>query len=129
MRLMMIALAFAASTMQAGQAAPTYDVAFVLEQGTYTGTTTFAVSRAGEVSGTMKLTSPTVVDAALGGTLKGDTWTFKYNYTIPEQGCTGHVEGTGKVSANRAEVKGNVTIGGGCSEAPLTATFTFTKKK
>lgn len=123
------ALALTAGTIQAGQAAPSYDVAFVLEQGTYTGTTTFAVSRTGDVTGTMKLTSPTVVDAELGGTVKGSTWTFKYNYTIPEQGCTGFVEGTGDVPADRASVKGNVTIGGGCTEAPLTATFTFTKKK
>ena len=130
MRLMTLAaLAFAASTFQAPQAAPAYDVAFTLEQGTYTGTTTFEVSRAGAVSGTMKLTSPTVVDASLSGTLKGDTWTFEYQYTIPEQGCTGVVKGTGKVAADRSTVKGDVTIGGACTETPLTATFTFTKKK
>ena len=130
MRLMTIAaLLFTASTMQAGQTAPTYDVSFVLEQGTYTGTTTFVVNRAGAVSGTMKLTSPTVVDAALGGTVKDNTWTFEYSYTIPEQGCTGQVKGTGTLSADRASVAGDVTIGGGCTQEPLTAKFTFTKKK
>jgi hypothetical protein len=123
------ALLLAAATLQTGQAAPTYDVSFVLEQGTYTGTTTFAVSRAGQVTGTMKLTVPTVVDAVLGGTVKENTWTFKYDYTIPEQGCTGFVEGTGTISDDKASVKGNASIGGGCTQEPLTATFTFTKKK
>jgi hypothetical protein len=126
MRLMTLAaLAFAASTLQA---APAYDVSFVLEQGTYTGTTTFEVSRAGAVTGTMKLVSPTVVDATLGGTLKGDTWTFEYQYTIPEQGCSGVVKGTGTVAADRSTVKGNVTIGGACTQEPLTAAFTFTRQ-
>ena len=130
MRLMTLAaLAFAAGTMQAPQAAPAYDVSFVLEQGTYTGTTTFEVSRAGAVTGTMKLVSPTVVDASLAGTVKGDMWTFEYPYTIPEQGCTGVVKGTGTVAADRSSVKGNVTIGGACTQEPLTASFTFTKKK
>ena len=129
MRLMtIIALVFAAGTMQAGQTAPTYDVSFVLEQGTYTGTTTFDVNRAGAVSGTMKLTSPTVVDAALSGTVKDNTWTFEYSYSIPEQGCTGQVKGTGEVAADRSTVKGNVTIGGGCTQEPLSAAFTFTRQ-
>ena len=122
------ALLFAAGAMQAGRGAPAYDASFVLEQGTYTGTTTFAVGRDGAVTGTMKLTAPTVVDAALAGTVKGDVWTFEYPYTIPEQGCSGVVKGTGKVAADRSTVKGDVTIGGGCVEAPLTATFTFTKQ-
>lgn len=123
-----LALAFAASAMQAGTTAPSYDVAFVLPQGTYSGTTTFAVSRAGAVTGTMKLTQPGNVDATLSGTVKDGTWTFDYPYAIPEQGCSGTVKGTGTVSADRATVKGAVTILGACVETPTEATFTFTRQ-
>lgn len=130
MRLMTIAaLVFTAGTFQGARTAPAYDVAFTLEEGTYTGTTTFAVSRAGAVTGTMKLTSPTVVDGTLSGTVKNGTWTFDYPYTIPEQGCSGTVKGTATVSADRATVKGSVTILGACVQQPTSATFAFTKKQ
>lgn len=126
--LMLSALLYAASAMQPA-AAPVYDVAFVLEEGTYTGTTTFQVASNGAVSGVMKLVSPTVVDAKLAGTVKNGTWTFEYTYSIPEQGCTGTVKGTAKLEKDASLVKGEVTIGGGCTEEPLTATFAFSKQK
>ncbi len=129
MRLMTISALLFAGALQAGSSAPTYDVSFALEQGAYTGTTTFAVSRAGAVTGTMKLTSPTVVDATLSGTIKDGTWTFDYPYTIPEQGCSGTVKGTATVAADRSTAKGHVTIGGACVESPLESDFTFTRKK
>src|SRR5688572_11384497 len=129
MRVLMIsALLYAAGAIQT-PAQPVYDVSFVLEQGTYTGTTTFAVSRAGEVTGTMKLTAPTVVDATLKGAIKDGTWTFEFPYTIPEQSCSGTVKGTGTVAADRTTVKGEVLIGGACVEAPMQATFSFTRQK
>ena len=126
--LMLSALLYAAGPMQPATA-PVYDVAFVLAEGTYTGTTTFEVARNGTVSGIMKLVTPTVVDAKLAGTVKNGIWTFEYTYTIPEEGCTGTVKGTAKVEKDASLVKGDVTIGGGCTEEPLTATFAFSKKK
>lgn len=129
MRLITISALLFAGALQAGSSAPAYDASFVLAEGTYTGTTTFAVSRTGAVTGTMKLTSPTVVEATLAGTLKGTTWTFEYPYTIPEQGCSGTVTGTGEVAKDRASVKGHVTIRGGCVESPEEADFTFTRKR
>jgi len=128
-RLMLVpALMLAANMMQAAPAAPTYDAAFVLDQGTYTGTTTFSVDSKGAVTGTMKLTSPLVVDATLGGAMKGDVWTFDYPYTIPEQGCSGTVKGTGKMSADKKTISGDVTIGGACVEVPTAASFSFVRQ-
>lgn len=127
--LMVSALLYAAGGLQTGAAAPAYDASFVLEQGTYTGTTTFAVAKSGEVTGTMKLVSPIEVDAALSGTVKGDTWTFEYPYTIAQEGCSGTVKGTGTISKDRATITGDVVIGGACVEAPTSATFTFTRRK
>lgn len=127
--LMMSALLYAAGAMQAGPGAVTYDAAFVLAQGTYTGTTTFEIGKDGKVTGTMKLTDPTIVDATLAGTVKDGTWTFEYTYTIPEQGCSGTVKGTATVDKDASLVKGEVTIGGACVEEPTQATFAFSKKK
>jgi hypothetical protein len=122
------AVLLAASMLQGAAAAPTYDVTFTLDQGSYTGTTTFNVDRKGVVTGTMKLTSPIAVDGTLGGEVKSGTWTFDYPYTIAEQGCSGTVKGTGKVSADRKSITGDATIAGSCVEQPTAATFTFTRK-
>ena len=125
---MLLALMVMSGAMQTRPAEPVYDASFVLANGTYTGATTFNVSRTGEVTGTMKLTDPTIVDATLAGTVARGTWTFEYPYTIPEQGCSGTVKGTGTVAADRSTVKGEVMIGGACVEEIETATFTFTRR-
>lgn len=127
--LMISALLYAAGAMQAASRVVTYDAAFVLEEGTYTGTTTFEVGKDGKVTGTMKLTQPTIVDATLAGTVKDGTWTFEYTHTIPEEGCSGTVKGTATVEKDASLVKGQVTIGGACVEEPMQATFAFSKKK
>ncbi|HEX6322130.1 MAG TPA: hypothetical protein VFZ36_00270 [Vicinamibacterales bacterium] len=124
----MAAVLLMSGGMQTRPAGPVYDASFVLAEGTYTGTTTFNVSRAGEVTGTMRIVDPQVVDATLAGTVKGGTWTFEYPYTIPDRGCAGTVKGTASVAADRSTVKGDAVIGGACTEAPESATFTFTRR-
>ena len=120
----------AAGWVQQGAApAPVYDATYSVttDNGTqaYTGTTTFIVDAKGGVTGKMNLTQPTAVEATLGGTIKGGTWTFEYPYSIAAQNCTGTVKGTGTVPADRKTISGTVTILGGCTEQPLSATFTF----
>jgi len=122
------AVLLAVGLMQGSSNAPTYDAAFVLEQGTYTGTTTFSVDAKGVVTGTMRLTSPIGVDGTLGGTVKDGVWAVEFPYTIPEQGCGGMVQGTGKVAEDGARVSGDVTISGSCTEVPLPASFTFVRQ-
>jgi hypothetical protein len=124
----------AAWSPAAGQtaAAPAYDVRFDVkadgETQTYLGTTTFVIAADGKVTGTMKVTQPTIVDAALAGAVKGDTWTFEYGYAIPEQACQGIVTGTGKVSADRKTIEGQARIAGECAPTPLEASFSFVRK-
>jgi hypothetical protein len=128
MRLILIpALLFAFNTAQATKA-PSYDVSFVVPQATYTGLTTFAVDAKGKVSGTMKITEPAVVDATLEGTVKDGVWTIDHTYSMPAQGCTGTIKGTAQVPKDTKVISGTVTIGGACVEAPIEATFTFTRK-
>ena len=120
MRLLVIpALLFAFNTPQAAPAAPAYDVSFVLPQGTYTGTTSFAVDRRGVVSGTMKITDPAVVDATLAGTVKDGVWVIDHTYEMPVQGCAGTIKGSAKVPADAKVITGTVTIGGACVETPV----------
>lgn len=116
-----------AAAFQAAPATPIYDVRVEVDQ-TSTGTTTFVVDKAGKVSGTMHIESPNVVEARLAGTVKDGVWTFEYPFTMTAQGCTGTVSGTAKVSADQKLVTGSMTIGGGCVEQPMTATFTFTQR-
>ncbi len=129
MRLLVIpALLFAFNSLQAGTAAPAYDASFVLPQGAYTGVTTFAVDRKGVVTGTLKITDPAPVEATLAGTVKDGTWTIDHTYAMPVQGCTGTIRGTATVPADAKVISGTVTIGGACVEAPVEATFTFTRQ-
>ena len=132
LRTLVVSSVIAAGAFQAAPApqATTYDAKFVAtEQGqAYTGTVTFDVDGKGVVSGTMKLTDPTLVNGKLGGTVKDGKWTFEYSYEIPEQGCTGTVKGEGKVPADRKVIEGTAVAGGGCAEQPIQLTFSFTKQ-
>lgn len=107
---------------------PTYDVRVDVDQ-TYTGTTTFAADQSGKVSGTMHLDSPAAVDAKLSGVVKDGTWTFDYEFSMPDQGCAGRASGTAKVSADGSTISGNIAVGGDCVQQPQSGSFSFTRKK
>ena len=122
----------AAASVVPRQTAPVYIAKFTVAAETetvYTGVTSFNVDKEGKVTGKMALDSPVGVEAVLGGTIKGDVWTFEYPYSIPQQGCEGSVTGTGKVSKDRKLIEGTVKIGGACTQTPLDATFSFTQKE
>lgn len=121
----------AKQTMAPAPAAPTYDVVFDVQGSQYVGNTTFAVDKAGKVSGTMKLTDPALVNAKLNGDVADGVWKFAYPFTMDNQGqaCEGTVSGTAKVTADRTEAVGDVNISGTCSPDALIGTFKFTKKK
>ncbi len=124
-----LVMAGAALGAQAPKVEPVYDVTFLAgpagQEASYTGTSTFNVDAKGVVSGTMAIVSPTTVRAAISGTIAKGTWTFKYSYEMPDQGCTGTLEGTAAVPADRKLISGKVLIGGECSPEPLNGTFTF----
>jgi hypothetical protein len=112
-------------------AAPTYDVVFEVQGQQYVGSTTFAVDKAGKVSGTMKLTDPALVNAKLNGEVANGVWKFAYPFTMDNQGqaCEGTVAGTAKIGADNSEAAGDVNITGNCGPDALVGTFKFTKKK
>ena len=114
---------------QAPKVEPVYDVTFVAgppgEEASYTGTTTFIVDGKGVVTGKMTILSPTTVRATIAGQIEKGTWTFKYTYEMPDQGCTGSLEGSAPVPADRKTISGKVLIGGECSPEPMNGTFTF----
>ena len=123
------------STVSADQtmapASPAYDVVFDVQGSSYVGSTTFVVDKAGQVSGTMKLVDPALVNATLNGEVANGVWKFAYEFTMDNQGqaCGGTVSGTAKVTADRSEAVGDVNIAGTCSPDALVGTFRFTKKK
>ena len=120
-----------AASVVTRQMTPAYIAKFTVAGETetvYSGVTTFNVDKDGKVTGKMALDTPVGVDAVLSGTIKADVWTFEYTYAIPQQGCEGTVTGTAKVSNDRKLIEGAVKIGGGCTQTPLDATFSFTQK-
>jgi hypothetical protein len=129
--------AMSLTTLSAQQAAapaapaPTHDVVFDVQGQQYVGVTTFAVDKAGKVTGTMKLTDPALVNGKLNGEITDGVWKFAYPFTMDNQGqaCEGTVAGTAKVTADRSEATGEVSISGSCSPEPLAGVFKFTKKK
>ncbi len=112
-------------------AAPAYDVIFDVQGSQYVGTTSFAVDKAGKVSGTMKLTDPATVNAKLNGDVTDGVWKFAYAFTMDNQGqaCEGTVSGSAKVTADRSEAVGEVNISGTCAAEAMVGAFKFTKKK
>jgi len=119
------------SARQAAPAAPTYDVVFDVQGQQYVGSTTFAVDKAGKVTGTMKLTDPALVNAKLNGEIANGVWKFAYPFTMDNQGqaCEGTVSGTAKLAADNGSAAGDVSISGNCGPDTLVGTFKFTKKK
>ena len=109
--------------------APSYDATFTLDADgeVYSGTTTFAVDAKGVVTGKMVLTQPAEVNAAIGGVVKDGNWDVAYDYAMPTRNCTGSLKGTAKVPKDMKVIAGKVTIGGGCTEQPMTASFVFTR--
>jgi hypothetical protein len=114
---------------QAPKVEPVYEVTFVAgppgQEASYTGTSTFNVDAKGMVTGTMSIASPTTVRANISGQIEKGIWTFKYTYEMPDQGCTGTLEGSGAVPADRKTISGKVVIGGECAPEPFNGTFTF----
>lgn len=108
-----------------------YDVVFDVQGQQYVGATSFAVDKAGKVSGTMKLTDPALVNAKLNGEVANGVWKFAYEFTMDNQGqaCGGTVSGTAKVNADKSEAIGEVAISGSCGAETLTGSFKFTRKK
>ena len=126
---MVLVMAGVGMGAQAPKTEPVYDVTFIAgppgEEASYTGTTTFNVDAKGMVTGTMAILSPTTVRATIAGQIVKGTWTFKYTYEMPDQGCTGSLEGSAPVPADRKTISGKVLIGGECSPEPMNGTFTF----
>lgn len=124
-----LVLAGAGVGAQAPKVEPVYDVTFVAgpagQEASYTGTSTFVVDAKGVVTGKMAIVNPTTVRATLSGQLAKGTWTFDYTYEMPDQGCTGSLKGTAKVTEDKKAISGTALIGGDCSPEPMNGTFTF----
>lgn len=103
-----------------------YDVAFVFEDTTYTGTMTLKVAGT-DVTGTMAITAPVSVTADVAGTLKKDELALDYPFSMAgDQPCNGQVVVTAKMTADRASASGTARASG-CGDQPLDGTVTLKK--
>ena len=127
-RVVLISLVLLVGSLQTfPQERNTYDVKVQLDV-TSTGTATFSIDRAGNVTGNLNIDTPNVVQAKLSGTVKDGTWTFEYPFTMPDANCSGTAKGTGKVATDRSTVSGTVTVSGACTPEALTGPFMFTRQ-
>jgi hypothetical protein len=114
-------LAAQAKPKARADAPKTYNVQFVFNETTYSGTMTLSVAK-GAVSGPMVIDQPVSVTGDTAGTLKGDSLMLDYEFTIKsDQPCTGRVTVDAKMTPDGSA--SGTAHSTGCSDAPLDGTF------
>src|SRR5215467_2141608 len=103
MGLLFVALLTAHGSTVRAQGPATYDVRVELDS-VSTGSATFSVDEKGNVSGSMRIDTPNVVEAKLSGSVKDGVWTFTYPFSMPDANCAGTAAGSAKVSPNAASI-------------------------
>lgn len=86
----------------------------------YSGSLELTTGRAGELSGTLELTSPIKITAQVSGSVGKDSITFGGPYRTPD--CTGVLRARGRVADGGASAWGNLYIDDGCAGA-MAGTF------
>ena len=93
-----------------------YNVEFVVEGTTYTGTvkTTPAAAAKGQFTGKLEMTSPSSILADLKGRTAGDSLLYDATYEDKGRGCTGSLSGKGTVEKDASKAAGALTINDSC---------------
>jgi hypothetical protein len=99
-----------------------YNVEFVVEETTYTGTAKVAPGAKGAFTGKFEFTAPSVVLADVTGKTQGDSVTYEAKYEDKGRGCAGTFTGRGTTEKDGSKAAGTVAIDDSCS-GPITATF------
>ena len=99
-----------------------YNIEFVVDESTYSGTAKATPGAKGAFTATFAFTAPTAVSAAVTGKTFGDSVTYEATYADKDRGCTGTFNAKGKVEKDGSKAAGTVAISDSCSGA-ITGTF------
>lgn len=116
------AVAASAVSYVAAEIKGDYNVEFVVEETTYTGTAKTTAGAKGAFSGKFEFTSPSSVSADVTGKTMGDSVTYDAKYEDKGRGCTGTVSAKGTVEKDGNKAAGTVNISDSCS-GPVAGTF------
>jgi hypothetical protein len=89
-----------------------YTSDMMVHQTSYSGSMDLATAPGGGLSGTMKLTAPIPITAALTGRVSGDSIAFGGPYRTPD--CSGVLRGRGRIADGGRAAWGDVRIDDGC---------------
>lgn len=101
-----------------------YNVEFVVEGTSYTGTikTTPVAAAKGQFTGRLEMTSPSPILADVKGKTVGDSVSYDATYEDKGRGCTGTLAGTGTVEKDASKATGALNVNDSCG-GQLSGTF------
>jgi hypothetical protein len=101
-----------------------YNVEFVVEGNSYTGTikTTPVTSAKGQFTGRLELTSPSAILGDAKGKTVGDSVIYDVTYEDKGRGCTGTLAAKGTIEKDGSKAAGALNISDSCG-GPLAGTF------
>jgi hypothetical protein len=103
-----------------------YNVEFVVEGTSYTGTVKTAPGSKGAFTGKLELTTPSVILGDVTGKTAGDSVLYDVKYEDKGRGCTGTLAGKGTVEKDGTKAAGALSINDSCG-GELAGTFRLFK--
>ena len=117
-----VAVAASSAAFMAADLKGDYNVEFVVDGTTYTGTQKTTSGVKGAFTGKMEFTSPSSIVADVTGKTSGDSVTYEAKYEDKGRGCTGTVSGKGTVEKDGSKAAGSIAVNDSCG-GELTGTF------
>jgi hypothetical protein len=99
-----------------------YQVEFVVNEASYTGTAKTTPAGKGGFTAKFEFTSPGTVSADATGKTFGDSVTFDATYADNSRNCTGKLTGKGTVEKDGNKAAGTISINDSC-DGELAGTF------
>jgi hypothetical protein len=99
-----------------------YNIEFVVEGTSYTGTAKTLPGAKGAFTGKLELTSPSSILGDMTGKTTGDSVSYDVKYEDKGRGCTGTLAGKGIVEKDGSKAAGALNINDSCG-GQLSGTF------
>jgi hypothetical protein len=117
-----VAVAASAASYVAADVKGNYNIEFVVQETTYTGTAKTTPGTKGAFTAKIEFTTPSSVLADATGKTVGDSITYDAKYEDKGRGCTGTLVAKGAMEKDGNKAAGTVDINDSCGGA-LTGTF------
>jgi hypothetical protein len=118
----LVAVVASAASYAVAELKGDYNVEFVVQESTYTGTAKATPGAKGAFTAKMDFTSPSPATADVTGKTVGDSVTFEAKYVDSGRNCTGTLTGKGVVEKDGSKASGSLAINDACG-GETTGTF------